>query len=271
MNGATLDEAVTKAAEAHPEIAFDAVAFAKRLLEAAKNDSQRLAQLNTPDLLLAFAALRREPKAEAELDRRLVRATHAALGGRLTDPHAREEVVQLVRDRIFVGAKGTAPRLARFDGTGSLVSWMKVVALSVAVDFRRRDKADLKASDSALMAVASSEPAGDEALGRARHRAAFTAAFKDATAALDGQQRMILRMRYVDQVAIEDVGRAFNVHRTTAMRWLEKAQADLLAGVRERLRLALGLGARELDSLLKVMQPSLAERLSRVLAAVTDR
>ncbi len=262
----TLDDALRGAAERahaeHPHFRVDEAGFRAHLKKAGKNDAERIAGLNAGDLLLAYATLARDPAATAELDRRLVRATKAAIGGRANDDDMRGELIQRVRDRILVGQP---PRLAGYEGDGALVKWVRVIALSVAVDARRRDRPDQHAGDSQLIELASSEAGADQSLDHKRHRAAITEAFKAATEKLEPRQRLILRMRYVDQVTADDIGRALGIHRTNAMRALDKATADLHAGVREHLRSVLGLTARQVDSLLDAVRPSIAERLSRIL------
>lgn len=259
-----IDDAAAQAFAEHPRFRVDEAGFRAHLKKAGKNDAGRIAALNAPDLLLAYATLARDPAATAELDRRLVRAAKAAIGARAQDDDQRDELVQRVRDRVFVGKP---PRLAAYEGEGAVVKWIRVIALSVAVDARRRDRPEQQDGDTALLTLASNDANAEAALDHTRYRGAITDAFKAATAALDPKQRLILRMRYVDQVTAEDIGRALGVHRTNAMRALDKATNDLHAGVREHLRKTLGLTARQLDSLLKSVRPSIAERLSRILIA----
>jgi methyl-accepting chemotaxis protein len=52
------------------------------------------------------------------------------------------------------------------------------------------------------------------------------------------------------------------------MRWLEKAQAQVMEETRKLMAQRLGLRTSEIKSMLRVMQPSIAERLSRLLAPI---
>jgi RNA polymerase sigma-70 factor (ECF subfamily) len=214
------------------------------------------------DLALSWLALERDPVAVAELERRLQRVARGA-SWRGDDDFV-QEVLQRVRQRLLVGAR---PRLAGYGGRGALVQYLKAVVHSVSVDLKRAGASSEKSGeeDELLGAVASDE-AADSRLANQAHRTHFTAAFKEALAGLTVEERTWLRMRFVEGLSIDAVGATFGVHRTTAMRWLEKSQRELMTQTRLVLGKRLKLPARELDSLLRAMKPSLAENLSRLLA-----
>jgi RNA polymerase sigma-70 factor (ECF subfamily) len=234
-------------------------AFEAWLEERAPRASWNL--LNLEDLELCWRALRRDASAVNEVERRLQRVTKSAAGKRGDDDLV-EEVLQRVRARLFVGER---PKLAAYQGTGALVQYLKAMVLSATVDLRRAAAATKeKASDDELLEAAASDEGVDSRLAHATHRKHFTAAFKEALETLGTEERTWLRMRFVEGLSIDAVGAAFGVHRTTAMRWLERAQKTLLAETRKRLAARLGLQLREVDSLLRAMRPSLAENLSRI-------
>jgi RNA polymerase sigma-70 factor (ECF subfamily) len=229
--------------------AADFAAELKRRFEASKLDA-----LNLDDLLLAWGALEKDPAALKEFDRRL-----RACGSRASD-----DVLQQARQRLLVG-DGKKPKLLAYAGQGALVKWLRTVVLSISIDARRKEKPDQHEGDEKLAMKASSDVGADVRLMKAHHREEFTRAFGAALKSLTAQQRTVLRMRFVDGVSIEDVGRTFNVHRTTAMRWMEQAFQMLLDQTRAQLSDRLKLRPSELDSLLRAFEPSLAERLSRLL------
>lgn len=233
---------------------LDAASFAKELGRRFGKDATALRGLNVADLALAWAALEGDSAALRELDRRL-----RACGARFDD-----EVLQSARDQLLIGAK---PKLRSYGGKGALTRWLRTVLATIAVDVRRRGKADRQTSDEDLAVKASGEAGADVRLMSARQRDEFTRAFAAAIAALDPKERMLLRMRYVDDVSLEVSARALGTHRTTAARWLESAMQKVLQGTRERLAERLRLAPRELDSLWRALEPSLAERLSKLLPA----
>ena len=222
--------------------------------------------INAADLLLAFATLKADPVATRELDRRLVRAvrgTHA----RFEDLHL-EELEQQVRHRVLVGDGTAGPRLARYTGRGAILAWLKAVATSMAIDESRRLRPERHAHEDELVATASAEAGPEAKLVDAQHKQHFNAAFREALTTLSPQERTVMRMRFVDNLAVEDIGRAFAVHRTTAMRWLEKAQQQVMAQTKKVLGKRTGMPSREVASLLRAIQPSINDRLSRLLAPI---
>lgn len=248
-----------------PGVAVDRPAF-EELLARRIEESGGPEAINATDLLLAFAALAGDKTAVKELDRRLVRAVRQAVV-RFEGLQA-EEVEQQVRQRVLVGERGSGPKLERYTGRGAIAAWLKAVASSLAIDETRKLKPERHGSEDELVATASSEAGPEVSLLNAQQKKHFNEAFKLALTTLTPQERTVMRMKFVDDLPVEDIGRAFAVHRTTAMRWLEKAQAQVMEETRKLMAARLGLQKREVESMLRVMQPSIAERLSRLLAPI---
>lgn len=249
---------VSRAVTAFPALAPRQGEFERWLASVAPRDTW--AGLNLDDLALAWLASKHERAAVTELDRRLQRVARARLRN---DDVTLEEVLQRARERLLVGEQ---PRLLAYRGRGSLVQYLKAVVATVAIDLSRAAPSREDGSDSERLLTAAAEESGvDARLAQASWRAHFTKAFTEALATLDAEERTWLRMRFVDGLSTDAVGAAFGVHRTTAMRRLEKAQAALLSETRRRLGERLKLGAREVDSLVRGMRLSLAENLSRIL------
>jgi len=226
------------------------------------------AGINAADLLLAFATLKQDPVATKELDRRLVRAVRGVIGR--FEGLQLEEVQQQVRQRVLVGEGSGGPRLAKYTGRGAIMAWLKAVATSMAIDESRRLRPERHGNEDELVATASTEAGPEAKLLNEQQKVHFNAAFREALTTLTPQERTVMRMKFVDDLAIEDIGKAFAVHRTTAMRWLDKAQQQVMAETRKVLGKRLGMGSRDVDSLLRALQPSINERISRLLAPVTS-
>ena len=58
------------------------------------------------------------------------------------------------------------------------------------------------------------------------------------------------------------------IDRTTALRWIDKLKAELLAATRSEFKKSLSLPEDEADEVLSQMHLTLADRLSRVLPAI---
>jgi RNA polymerase sigma-70 factor (ECF subfamily) len=65
------------------------------------------------------------------------------------------------------------------------------------------------------------------ALIRARYGSALQEALSRAIARLSVQERNVLRMHVVGSCTIDQIGRAYGVHRATAARWLERTRAKI--------------------------------------------
>lgn len=219
------------------------------------------------DLWLASQALGGDAAALAEVDRRVrtvCRALRGRKGGLAVDV---DELSQRVRERVLVGGPRAAPRLAAYTGRGALLKWLQAVAATVAIDVHRHEAVRPQADDDedALLAVAAGQSSAESQLLRARTRRAFTQAFKAALAETSPRERTVLRMRYLDEANLEDIAALYKVHRTTVMRWLEAAHAGVLSRTRALLSQQLALPRAELDSLMRGLDVSFSERVSRLL------
>ncbi len=254
-----IDSAIAEAARLLPGLAVELSRF--------RNDVARRGGaegLNLPDLLLAWASLEGDAAALAELDRRLC-AVGLSVVKRIGCEASAEDVLQEVREKLLVGPRA---RLRAYEGRGALVRYLKAVVLTASLDRRRRDDAAPRERDDAALADLAAGDSGPESWVLRRNGAeAFNRAFGKALAQLTAEDRAMLRLRFVDGLAIEDVGRALQIHRTTAMRRLEKLQQTLHSETRRALRQELGASESELDSMIRGLDLSLSDRLSRLLPA----
>jgi RNA polymerase sigma-70 factor (ECF subfamily) len=207
-----------------------------------------------PDLYLACACLARARGALEAFDRAHLRLTGAYLARMRPSATFVDDVRQALREKLFVGRDGSPPKIAEYDGRGALASWMRVITLRAAIDLRRRTSDVVE------------EPAGheqaeslDPEIGylKQRYREAFNAAFREAVAALDAEQRALLQRHYVDGLTLEQLAAQEGVHRATVARRLAAARSAVSEEALRRLREALGADTTELDSLVGVMRSQL--------------
>lgn len=261
----SLDATAARLTAAHPDWKITAAKFLPRLTEAVESAGS-LEAINAEDLLLAFAALTKIPAALAEVDRRIARISATVAAKFREGEGFAEELLQKLRVKILVGSERTGPALGQYQGEGALIAWFKVVASSTAVDLRRSRRPEhTDQKEERLERFAAAALPADEALAHGRHKQAITAALKESLELIDDESRVLLRLRFVDGLSVEDAAQTLGVHRTTALRRIEKIQQDLLSNVREILKRRLRLASRDLDSLLRSFRPSLNERLSRLI------
>ena len=99
------------------------------------------------------------------------------------------------------------------------------------------------------------------------YRARVYTAYEYLERRFDARTRTLLRFRYVDGLVPGRVAAIYAVHRTTAMRWIEEAEAALLAGVRRHLMARLNTSGEECDSILALVRSRLEITLSALLQA----
>ena len=118
--------------------------------------------------------------------------------------------------------------------------------------------------------AATVRPAGQardlaEALIKSRYKKQFNESFRHAFSLLAPQERNVLRMRFLDGLTTEEIGAFYRVHRTTVMRWLEKAQETLLLETKSELAKKLHLRQSDVDSLVGVLKTGLQESIVSIL------
>ncbi|MBL8950990.1 MAG: sigma-70 family RNA polymerase sigma factor [Myxococcaceae bacterium] len=221
------------------------------------------ADVNTTDLRLAWECQQQDPAALAELDRR-VRAVCAGLSKKKgLEVSDLDELCQRVRERVLVG--GPKARIAAYKGKGALVKWLQAVAASVAIDASREVKARREDDgEDELLELKATGDSAEARLLQARDKRAFSAAFKTALGELPPRDRTVMRMRFVDQANLDDIAKTYGVHRTSVMRWLESSQERVMRRTRELLGASLKLSTGELDSLLRGLELSFSDRVSRL-------
>lgn len=213
------------------------------------------------DLALVWAVLQGNAVALVEVDA-LIEGLSRRAAGRAIEP---AELAQRVRTRLLVAPKGQPARLATYDGRGKLKSWLwTATKLELLQATRGMGQAPTEDLD-ALVHLAGSERS-PEAHARSKKDTRMVAdALQRALEQLDPKARTLLRMRFVDGVSTEALGKMFDVHRTTAQRWIEAAQATIMAGMRAQLEARARLSPDEVDALVGEVAQSISLRLSQVL------
>ena len=93
----------------------------------------------------------------------------------------------------------------------------------------------------------------------------FKQAFEHAMASLEPSERNILRMSFVSDLSIDEIGKLYSIHRATAARRLARARARLAELTREHLRQRLDLDEGEFTSIVRLVHSQLNLSISRVL------
>lgn len=216
------------------------------------------------DLELARACAARDPRAIAEVEARFAGDVSRALARLRIDAAMADEIRQSVREKLFVGRDGKAPAIASYDGKGPLGAFLRAVVVHAAISARRAQRTDHDGDSAIGDAAGGDDP---ELAGiRARYGASFKQAFYDALAELPPRDRNVLRLVYVDGLAVEQVALAYGVHRVSVSRWLGDARERLRVRTRAILRDRLALSATEMASVARLCLSEIDVSLDRLLS-----
>ena len=174
-----------------------------------------------------------------------------------------DDLLAQLRARLLVAPEGSPPKVLQYGARARLGSWLRVAAMR---DYRaqaNRRPTDDDAELEALL-VSTGDPELEEL--RQRFRSEFRGAFGAALQALDERDRAILRHQLLDRLSIDRIGALYDVHRSTAARWLVDIRGRLYARTQEEFRQRLGLAAGEFDSLMAMVLSQLTYSVGRELS-----
>jgi RNA polymerase sigma-70 factor (ECF subfamily) len=184
------------------------------------------------DLYLCCACAARNPEALLAFERHCNDVARAAVARTSKDPEFVVETLRELWDKLLFA---NTAKVAEYSARGPLKAWVRVAAVRTALDRARaeriRNARQIGLSDQ--LAVEGSGP--ESALTKARYASTFQQALELAILSLTSQERNLLRMHVLGRCSIDQIGRAYGVHRATAARWLERARAHVLTSVREQV------------------------------------
>jgi RNA polymerase sigma-70 factor (ECF subfamily) len=218
-----------------------------------------------PDLYLACACAAGDPSGLRAFEDQIL--PHAAVALRRLDrsPAFADEVRQLLRQKLFVTDGSSLPRIADYAGRGPLIAWVRVSAVRTALNLRGSGRREQPMTSSQVAALA--PPVDDPALKylKAQFAGEFESALGRACAALTDRDRTILRLRFVDDLNIDQIGGLYGVHRATVARWIARIRDELFAATRNDLVGRLKLSDSDFEGLLRLARSQLDLSLSAVL------
>src|SRR5262249_22207265 len=144
----------------------------------------RAAQLDdahAADLWLAIARSRGDAKALAIFEQQFLPQGARCVAAGDPSPAFADEGVQDLRAKLPVAGTGGEIRFARYDGRGPLVAWLRVIALRIALDMRRKDRRQVPIEDE-LIADADPARSPEEQLARRQHAALLERALRETVA-----------------------------------------------------------------------------------------
>ncbi len=231
-----------EARRAHPTLELADVDLVAAIARGTHGDVARVERCMAGDLALATAAAAGSREAIAMIAQTYAPAIDGACHRFAGDGHTIDDLRQILHTALFVG---DAPRIASYDGQGSLANWIRVTAIRLFIDLtRRKDRArEVLADETPELAAAT-----DLALQtiKAEYRAVVATALAEAVAALEPRDRYLLREHLVHRMSIDELGAALGIHRATAARRVAGARTELATITRRLVAERLALADSEL-------------------------
>lgn len=238
--------------------------LAERLSEN-EDPLRALENVNAADLYLAAACALEKPRAlEAfehhcldDLDVVLVRFSKSSV--------FHDEVRQAVRERLFMCQPNSRARIADYAGRGSLKSWVRVMAVRLAVDLlRKRGQEPHTAEETELENLAIDADSELRFLAE-RYRDEVKAAFRNAFAALSAAERNLLRLHYLEGLTLDQVAAMKRVHRATIARQIARCREEVAVRTHQFLVERLGISPSQVDSVMRLVRSHLDLSIDRWL------
>jgi len=194
------------------------------------------------DIYLCCACALQDPVAQQIFEREAEQVVRGAVTRVCHDGEFVRETLQELWKKLLAGP---GSKVTEYSARGPLQAWLRIAAARLAID-RRRAKQVVEGRETDLGDAMADQDFGPEStLTRVRFCEPFREALRNAIAELPKKERNLLRMHIQGRCSIDQIGRAYGVHRATAARWLEQAKARIVQAVRTRLDAA---GTRLTDS-----------------------
>jgi RNA polymerase sigma-70 factor, ECF subfamily len=173
------------------------------------------------------------------------------------------DVAAELRRVVFVDEPERAAAVREYTGRGDLRSYLRVIAMRALIRAVTAGRREVPADGLLEKLVPARDP--ELSVLRAQYREIVDAALRAALAALDERSRALLRYQLIEGWSVEQIGRAYDVHRTTAWRWVEAVRSELGDRIRSELAARLSLATDELDSIIQLVRSRVDVSLERVL------
>lgn len=267
--GPTLDEALARLVaagrDAWPQVVLETERFVAHLARVLPVGAslEDLLRLRAAELHLTCAAAAGSAAAIKALEAGYLSRLDGALRRAGATPATMDEAKQRLRESLLVQRNQGPARIAQYGGRGDLLSWLRISAVREAFKVYRAEPETASLFDDTALSTLGAADAEVQTVLRL-HRDDFVQALRQAIAALDPEDRMLLDRHHLQNQSIDVLAAALGIHRATVARRLERAREALGRAVRRDFAQRFGLGKRSCDSLVG----ALAERMDVTLGAL---
>lgn len=228
----------------------------------------RLERLQAADLYLAAGCFFQDELALARFEEAHLGLLRGVVRRHLDPRFTEDDLLQLLREKLFVGSEEAPPRIVRYAGEGPLSSWLRITATRTCLDKLRRgvqQKREHGDRDTALYNAAALDDDIELGFLKREYRGHFADAIELAFGRLESSHRHLLRQQLLHGLSIDQIGALYHIHRSTAARRLAKARQQLLAQTRDALIHKLKISDDEFESIMHLIQSRLDLSIQRLL------
>jgi RNA polymerase sigma-70 factor, ECF subfamily len=213
--------------------------------------SSFIASLQVEDLCLVMACEKGDQRAWDELVERFSVVVRSAARNATSNEDAAEDLAQSIWAELHglrVRDDGRpAGKLSYYSGRGSLAGWLRAVVAQLAIDQHRKqarlvqteEEGDLDRLASDLPGESTSVPLDLESpADRVEQKFAakeINKALAKAVSELSGEDRLLVKLYYFDELKLREAGAVLGVHEATASRRLTRIHQQLRSEVQRVL------------------------------------
>lgn len=274
-----LNQALESARTRWPQVQLDPELFMTHLAQRLPGSTPErhlealLGQLRMEELYLACACLHQVPMAAETFEQHYLRKLPRLLRHRERSASSIDEICQLASVKILVASEEGPPKIAEYKGVGDLQSWVRVIAVRIALRQRQGSEVAPEEPDSDLPdPIQLSEDPGLRFI-KQHHQEDLRHAFREAFASLSDEDRYLLRLYYVDRLSMYKMEPLLRTSQPTISRRMSQIREKLGTEIRRHLHARLGVSAKDFQSFINLVDSQFDLHLSQMLgeAAATAR
>ncbi|MCA1625714.1 MAG: sigma-70 family RNA polymerase sigma factor [Acidobacteria bacterium] len=171
-------------------------------------------------------------------------------------------------------------KLSYYSGRGSLGGWLRAIVLQLAIDqFRKQSRlvqieenrefenlANESSEKFDNQSVVSHSANPEEIFSETEVQKDVSNALKEAIAALEGEDKLILKLYYFDDLKLKDIGNTLGFHEATASRKLVRVQTEIRKSVEKILQTKHGWKPEEVKRFLSETASRLGISVEKLFA-----
>ena len=171
-------------------------------------------------------------------------------------------------------------KLAYYSGRGSLAGWLRAVVSQLAVDEYRKQSRFVQVEENREFENLAEESSNnsdnhnivhhadnpEELLTAEQTSRDVSLALKEAVAALNAEDRLVMKLYYFDDLRLKEIATMFGYHEATASRKLVRIQSDIRKSVEKKLRTQHGWNESEVKRYLSETASKLGISVEKLFA-----